>query len=130
MPKDIVNALLTNEAETVEEKLFQVKILMDVFVVPYNTAVIRLFELGRLSLEEAKRFIQYTNSTLRDELEKDNHFLKNVRWNNSMKNYIDIDDLADLINENVEFEFISASKADKCIEKVDEILTALKGSSE
>lgn len=130
MPKDIVNVLLENKAETVEEKLFQVKLLMDVFVVPYKTAVIRLFELGCLSLEEAEYFIQYTNSTLRDELEKDNHFLKSVRWNNSMKNYIDIDDLPDLIKENVEFEFISASKADKCMKKVEEILAALKGSSE
>lgn len=130
MPKDIVNALLNNEAETVEEKLFQIKLLMDVFVVPYKTAVIRMFELGKITLEDAELFIEYTDSTIRDKMEKNNHFLKNVRWNHSMKNYIDIDDLAELIKENVEFEFISNSKADKCIKKVEEILKILKTTSE
>ena len=108
-----------------KEKIVSIKALMDIFVVPYKTAVIRLYELGKLTFEDAQEFIKSINSKTRNDLEKINFAHHRSRWEHPIKNYVDLDDLSELINENENYEFISSNKASRCKNKVEEIIQKL-----
>ena len=125
MPADLINLVFTKEISTLEEKIVSIKALMDIFVVPYKTAVIRLYELGKLTFEDAQEFIKSINSKTRNDLEKINFAHHRSRWEHPIKNYVDLDDLSDLINENENYEFISSNKASRCKNKVEEIIQKL-----
>lgn len=124
MPSDIITMLLPQKPTNFEEVIIQIKALMDIFLVPYKTAVIRLFEIDRISLREAESYIKSADTKTRNKLEETNIY-NNIRWEHPIKNHIDIDDLNNLIEENENYEFISSIKATKYKNKVEEILKCL-----
>ena len=129
MPLDIISTILPKKPISLEDTIVQVKALMDIFLVPYKTAVIRLLEIDRLTLEQADYYIKSIAAKIRNKLEENNTIYKNIRWEHPISSHIDIDDLGDLIAENEDFEFISSIKATKYKNQVEEILKYLKQES-
>lgn len=115
MPESLVNklvtGLITENAPTI------VKSLMDTFIVPYKTVIIRLNELSLIEKD-------ITEKLLNDNAIK----AYTDRWDNSFNNFIDLDDLNDLIEENKEYCFITPEEATKIAKEVEEIKSKLKNN--
>ena len=127
MPELILKSSL-QQPFSLEEKLLQIKLLMDAFIVPYKTAAIRLMEIGYISKEECLTFIDATTRDLRDILERVNSS-KESRWDFINKNLIELDDLDNLLYINENLELMSSKKLKKQKEIVDKIKKELKGEN-
>ncbi|MBQ3213507.1 MAG: ImmA/IrrE family metallo-endopeptidase [Clostridia bacterium] len=121
MPKERVELVCKREPKTSKEKVFYIEKLMDSFMVPYKTAVIRAYELEKISEKELKIFLGIGKETIKL-LDEVIIKLRFERWEQKCSNYYDLDDLDYLISENEEFQFISNSKANSTKLKVEEIL--------
>lgn len=126
MPSDLINLVIPKGATSIPDALVYTKILMDMFIVPYKTAVIRLLETGKLSFEDADKFIRAVGTKVRNDLEK-NNLVQKIRWEHPIKNYVDTDDLEVLIDENENYDFISSSKASKYKKQAEEIVQKILG---
>lgn len=123
MPSECIKMVIEKRPISLEDKIYCIKTLMDVFLVPYKTAVIRMYEIGYITETEADVYIKATDTEMRDKFESS-------KWQNQFKNYTDLDDLESLIKENEMYEFISAYKAKKQLDLVEEILKQIKEESD
>lgn len=118
---EIVLKVIIKKPLTIEDKIIQVKRLMDNFMVPFKTAVIRLMEIEYLSKEEGLAFIGATTRDFRDRFE-----YKTSRWDVVSNGLIELDDLDNLFRINEDLELMSSKKLNKQKEIVEQIIQTLK----
>ena len=128
MPADVVNVICKKNNTNIYEQIAYIKVLMDAFVVPYKTAVIRLYELEVFDFNTAQTFLCDEEKKTQSIIERIKSSSGGQRWENNFENYYDLDDLFDLINENETYEFISEKKAKTTREKVEELISKILGS--
>ena len=122
MPADVVMTICNKNSTDIYEQIAYIKVLMDVFVVPYKTAVIRLYELSIFNFETANSFLLDENREKQSIIENIKSSFNSQRWEKNFDNYYDLDDLTELINENENYEFISEKKALETRLQVEEII--------
>lgn len=122
MPADVVRTICNKNSTDIYEQIAYIKVLMDVFVVPYKTAVIRLYELSIFNFETANSFLLDENRETQSIIENIKSSFNSQRWEKNFDNYYDLDDLTELINENENYEFISEKKALETRLQVEEII--------
>lgn len=126
MPEHILKSML-KKPNTLEEKIVLIKIVMDVFMVPFKTAVIRLMEIEYLSKEEGLEIINSTTRNVRDKFESLNTF--NIsKWDMVNDKLLELDDLDSLFHINEDLELMSEKKLNKHKEIVEKITNMLKGN--
>ncbi len=126
MPEHILKSML-KKPNTLEEKIVLIKIVMDVFMVPFKTAVIRLMEIEYLSKEEGLEIINSTTRNVRDKFESLNTF--NIsKWDMVNDKLLELDDLDTLFHINEDLELMSEKKLNKHKEIVEKITNMLKGN--
>lgn len=118
IPEDYLKVLCNTE-DTIIGKINQIKKVMNIFMVPYKTAVIRLAETGFFSEKEALEFINMINKETRDIF--DVVSMNNIKWNFA-DNSIDLDDYETLIHSNEDLGLMSSKKLNKQKEIVKNIL--------
>ena len=115
MPESFINKLVTGLITENAPNI--VKFLMDTCIVPYKTVIIRLNELSLLKKDLAEKLLN------------DNAIKAHTdRWDNAFNNFIDLDDLNDIIEENKEYCFITPEEATKITNEVEEIKRKLKNN--
>ena len=129
MPENLVKIFLaSNDMKFIDDQIIAIKDIMDVFMVPYKTAVIRLMELQKISVDTGLKLLNKDNSIIH-KLKLYNLYEENFlpsRWNFSNDKYIDLDDLEFLMVYNKENELISPQKLKKQEEIVKEIMQKLR----
>lgn len=126
MPEHILKSML-KKPNTLEEKIVLIKIVMDVFMVPFKTAVIRLMEIEYLSKDEGLEIINSTTRKVRDKFESLNAF--NIsKWDMVNDKLLELDDLDTLFHINEDLELMSEKKLNKHKEIVEQITNMLKGN--
>lgn len=126
MPEHILKSML-KKPNTIEEKIVLIKIVMDVFMVPFKTAVIRLMEIEYLTEDEGLDIINSITRDIRDKFENINTY-KNSKWDYVNYNSIELDDLDTLFHINEDLELMSEKKLKKHKEIVENIIKTLKGN--
>lgn len=126
MPDHILRAML-KKPNTLDDKILSIKVLMDIFMVPFKTAVIRLMEVEYLTQKEGLDIINSTTRKVRDTFESLNTF-KISKWDMVNKELLELDDLETLFRINEDLELMSEKKLKKHKEIVDQITKQLKGN--
>ena len=130
MPSDVISVLIDNKPNDMFELFTYIKFLMDCCVVPYKTAVIRLYELGIINQEDAEIYLSTVDSTIRTKLEQVRFTQLDTRWDKQFgSDFIDLDDLESLITENEANDFIDESKATEIRNNVENIIKQIRGIS-
>lgn len=126
MPEHFLKSMF-KKPNTLEEKILLIKMVMDVFMVPFKTAVIRLMEIEFLTKDEGLEIINSTTRNERDKFESFNAF-KLSKWD-MVNDLLELDDLDTLFHINEDLELMSEKKLNKHKEIVKKITKLLKGNN-